>query len=143
MEKGFKFSISIFLAIILAGGLMFVYINRPYTKIIYMNWSIKLPRPYKEIYSTDSGSSFHGDGWRYHVFEYIRIDYFSNWKNGKNTAIESAVNKNLDILNVPKENRPDFTSKYSYYTKKEQDSSTIYLIFFSDTKKLFVIEDIL
>lgn len=35
-----------------------------------MNWSIKLPNLYKEIYSIDSGPGFHGDGERYNIFDY-------------------------------------------------------------------------
>src|SRR5690606_19110780 len=37
---------------------------------IKANWGIWLPRGFKEIYSTDSGPSFFGDGERYHVFYY-------------------------------------------------------------------------
>ena len=60
---------SILLAIVLIGAFTYIQVNKPYTSIINLNWSIKLPKPYKTIYSTDSGASFHGDGQRYHVFE--------------------------------------------------------------------------
>lgn len=39
---------------------------------------------------------------------------------------------------------PNFQSDYKYYIEKKYgDSSKLYLIFMTDTKKLFVIEDIL
>jgi len=62
----------ILLSIILLLGVVisaFVYreVKKTYTEIINSNWSIKLPTTYKKIYSTDSGSSFHGDGVRYNI----------------------------------------------------------------------------
>lgn len=58
--------------IILISVFLYIQINKPYTEIININWSIKLPNSYKEIYSIDSGASFHGDGERYHIFEYTK-----------------------------------------------------------------------
>ena len=137
---------SILLVIALLIVFLYVQITKPYSEIINMNWSIKLPTSYKEIYSVDSGASFHGDGERYHVFEYKNeedINLSLNWKNNKNVAIESSTEKVLNTLNISKEEMPNFESEYKHYTKeKEDDSSKIYLIFFTDTKKLYVIEDI-
>lgn len=46
------------------------------------------------------------------------------------------------MLNVPKENIPNFQSNYKYYTTVKHDSSKIYLIFIDDSKKIYVIEEI-
>jgi hypothetical protein len=117
----------------------------PYTKIIHKNWSIKLPDSYKKIYSIDSGASFHGDGERYHIFQYTNendIKQSLNWESNKDKSIEAEVDKVLSKLNVPKEHMPEFQNNYKYYTLSKQDSSKIYLVFISDTEKLYVIEDI-
>lgn len=37
---------------------------------------------------------------------------------------------------------PEFQNNYKYYNLSKQDSSKIYLVFISDTEKLYVIEDI-
>ena len=38
--------------------------------VIYENWHVSLPEGGKEIYYTDSGANFHGDGQRYSVYKY-------------------------------------------------------------------------
>lgn len=117
----------------------------PYTKIIDRNWSIKLLDSYKKIYSIDSGANVHGDGERYHIFQYTNendVKKSVNQESNKNKSIETEIDKVLYELNVPKENMPDFQNSYKYYTLSKEDSSKIYLVFISDTEKLYVIEDI-
>jgi hypothetical protein len=145
MKKLFIFLSGILLEIALYGGFIYTKINKPYTEIINMNWSIKLPSSYKETYSIDSGTSFHGDVERYHILDYKNkgdIELSLNWKDDKNSAIESLIKQVLNALNVPREYMPNFNSKYKYYLKRKQDSSVIYLIFVPDTKRLYIIEDI-
>ena len=142
---------SILLMILLITTSIYFYINKPYTEIIKLNWSISLPKPYKEIYSTDSGSSFHGDGERYSIFEYENIEDVNlslKWDNNENKVVDLAIMKVLQSeimefikgLSIPLENMPDFKSQYRYYRKWKNDSSKLYLIFVPDTKLLYVIE---
>ena len=52
--------------------------------VIYENWHVRLPEGGKEIYYTDSGANFHGDGQRYSVYKYDNEETISNafeWKN--------------------------------------------------------------
>ncbi|WP_434655322.1 hypothetical protein [Thermoanaerobacterium thermosaccharolyticum] len=145
MRKASIFLISILLVIALFGGFIYKTMNKSYTEIIDMNWSIKLSNSYKEVYSVDSGPSFHGDGERYHIFNYKNnddIELSLKWKDDKNVAIESAIKHVLNTLSVPEKYMPNFKSKYKYYLKRKEDSSVIYLIFVPDTKRLYVIEDI-
>lgn len=65
-----------------------------------------------------------------------------NWKNVKDKSIETEINKVLSTLNVPIENMPNFQSNYKYYTTVKHGSSKIYLLFFYNTEKLYIIEDI-
>jgi len=148
MKKLFKFiGVFLLIVIILISIFLYIQINKPYTEIIKINWSINLPSSYKEIYSIESEVSVHGDGERYHVFEYTKeneINQSVDWENNKDKSIETEIDKVLSTLNVPKENMPNFQSNYKYYTTwKDKSSSKIYLIFITDTKKLYVIEDIL
>ena len=48
-----------------------------YSSTLEANWGISLPWKARliEVYEKDSGSSFHGDGIRYHVFSYKYEDY--------------------------------------------------------------------
>lgn len=121
-------------------------ITKPYTEIINSNWDIKLPNSYKEIYSIDSGASFLGDGERYHIFEYEYKDITNmdlNWQENKNAEVEPTINEILINLDVPQINIPNFNKGYRYYSKTEKDHSEIYLILFPNTKRLYVIEDIM
>lgn len=145
MKKSLKFLVPILFTFITFAIFICISINQPYTKIIYSNWDIKLPTPYKEIYYTDSGESFHGDGERYSVFQYKKekdILESLNWQDGKKSSIEESINEVLIKLNVSVENMPNFKNSYKYYATGKEDHSKIYFIFFTDTKKLHVIEDI-
>lgn len=78
----------VLLLVVVIVAFVYVKINKPYSDIINMNWSIKLSNSYKEIYSKDSGASFHGDGDRYHIFQYTNdndIIQSLNWENSEDT----------------------------------------------------------
>lgn len=138
--------ISILLMILFAIMYIKEKLKTPYDEIIYLNWQINLPTEYEEIYSLDSGPSFHGDGERYHIFQYKkedRIGVFLFWENRKNREIEKEVKEILWSLKVPKDKKPNFQKPYYYYIKRKIDFSNIYLIFFMDTKKLYIIERLL
>lgn len=145
--KKLLISITIILfAILLIGAFVYANFNKPYSEIINMNWSIKLPKDYKEIYSTDSGPSFHGDGTRYHIFQYSSsndIDRALDWANDKNAEMESKVTEILKRLIIPIEYAPDFQNQYRYFITVKKGPSTIYFIFVPTSKKLYIIEDIL
>ena len=51
-------------------ALLFVPGCTSYASTIEKNWGLRLPDGYREVYSADTGASFHGDGVRYHVFQY-------------------------------------------------------------------------
>jgi hypothetical protein len=145
MKKFLIFTGSVLLVFVFLAISFYIKFNKPYTEIINLNWSIILPKDYKVIYSADSGPSFNGDGERYHIFEYKNeenVDNSLKWKSEKNDNFELKIKEILDNLNVSNESRPDFQSKYKYYSQMKEDNSEIYLIFMADTKKLYVIEDI-
>lgn len=123
---------------------LFIRANR-YSESIYLNWSIDLPDSYREVYSADSGPSFHGDGERYHIFEYRNGDEINQalkWSKGKNALLEEEVNEILDKLNIPEEYMPDYDEEYKFSIKAKTDSSIIYLIYTPDTGRLYIIENI-
>lgn len=114
-----------------------------YADIIHINWSIDISKDYKEIYSTDSGASFHGDGERYNVLQYKNSNdvlLSENFTNSKNTDMEFEVWEILGHLDIPKEYLPDFQNSYQYFATTKEDHSRIYFIFVPDTKKLYVVE---
>lgn len=133
-------SIVLFLALLMA--YFFKEYNR-YSNIINSNWNIKLSKSYKEIYSTDSGPSFHGDGERYHIFEYKNSDYLNSalpWKNEKNLVLEEEIKSIIQKLNISKVYSPNFEQDYKYYSKTQEDSSKIYLLFYPNLNRFYIIE---
>lgn len=136
----------LFIVIVVVVGLStygFINNNKYYTTI-YQNWSINLPKSYQEVYSKDSGSSFLGDGERYHVFQYENVSDIKEslvWNSNKNTMMESEIieiTKNLDVLDKYIIN---FQNEYNYFIKYD-NYSTIFLILIEETKLLYIIEDI-
>lgn len=145
MKRKLIFIIAILFIIFLGKDYIKEKLTTPYHKIIYLNWKISVPKEYKEIYSIDSGPSFHGDGERYHIFQYKTeegISAFISWDDYKNRELEKKVKDILYSLEVPKDRKPNFQKHYYYYTTKKIDNSNIYLLFFRDTKELYIIEDI-
>jgi len=135
-----------FIVIVVVIGLFFYGClnNNNYDTIIYQNWSIHLPKSYQEVYSKDSGSSFLGDGERYHVFQYNKLSDIKEslvWENTRNSIMESEILKITEYLDVLDEYIPNFENEYNYFIKYE-NYSTIYLILIEDSKLLYIIEDI-
>jgi hypothetical protein len=121
--------------------------------VIKLNWNIEFPIwGYKEIYNIDSGPSFHGDGTRYHIFQYSdREDIWRAvpWteRAGQNRHGESfrAVTEEwLDVLEVPTEYRPNYpVSDYYFYYDIQSDNSEIVIYFDEEEIKLYIIESFL
>ncbi|MGG7078388.1 hypothetical protein [Clostridium sardiniense] len=134
---------------IIVGSVIYNYIKKHniYSNIIESSWGIELSKNYDELYATDSGESFLGDGQRYHVFKFkdtedLNIDKRLSLKNDKDEILEANIEEILKNLSVAKENYPDFNKEYSYYFKTEEDSSKLYMVNFKDSNTLYVVEDI-
>ncbi len=150
MVKKFLIAVGIvILAFIVKDAFQHHILETSYADIIHINWSIDISdisKDYEEIYSTDSGASFHGDGERYHIFQCTNSDeilQWLNWTSNKNDEMEAEVAEILEPLHIPKEYLPDFQENYQYFATTKEDHSRIYFIFVPDTKKLYVVEMIL
>ena len=144
MKKGLLItSILIILLVAILGSYV---LNQRYTLAIEKNWSIQLPRSYDELYVIDSGESFLGDGERFHVFEYSgNHDVIAalSWEKGPNAKVEESITKILQSLGASATFAPDFKLDYLYSTHVLSDgTSTLHLVFFESTHRLYVIESI-
>ncbi|MBU5676866.1 hypothetical protein KQI88_10595 [Alkaliphilus sp. MSJ-5] len=116
-----------------------------YSESIEINWGISLPKGYEELFSVDSGASFHGDGDRYHVFSYkeeLKQSEIEKFSSEKNPYVEDEVEKILNSLQVSNEQKPDFSKEYYWYRKNGDNDSRnkLYLIYFNEDNILHVIE---
>lgn len=118
------------------------YSIQGYTSAIYTNWSIQLPSSYTEVYSTDDGQSFNGDGRRYHVFQYEGINDIENslnWKTNKNTIVENQVIEIMYNLDIDDMYLLSFDQTYKYVEKYDGDGSSLFLILVEDM--LYIVEE--
>ena len=121
-----------------------------YAHVIKINWNIEFPIwGCKEIYNIDSGPSFHGDGMRYHIFQYSNTDAISGavpWaeqegqsRHGKSFC--AVTEEWLDELEVPTEYRPNYhVSDYYFYYDIQSDNSEIVIFFDEEEIKLYIVE---
>ena len=118
------------------------YSIQDYTSAINTNWSIQLPSSYTEVYSTNDGQSFNGDGRRYHVFQYEEINDIENsldWKTNKNTIVENQVIEIMSNLDIDDMYLLNFDQTYKYVEKYGGDGSSLFLILIEDM--LYVVEE--
>lgn len=137
-------------AVIVTVGLVIVSGWVPsYSAAIEANWGISLPWQAKmqEVYAKDTGASFHGDGLRYHVFEYEHEDYIDlmfAWSANEHETrhyetVSQAAEAWLDEIDVPAEERPVYDRCGSWNRIK---NGTDEIIFFCDSEqnRIYVLE---
>jgi hypothetical protein len=120
-----------------------------YSFVIKSNWDIDLPikAMLTEIYEKDSGTSFHGDGVRYHIFLYQYEDYIdlmfawspNEHKTNYYPTTREASEAWLDEISVPADKRPDYSNCASW-NKLQNDTSEIIFFWDSDLNRLYIVE---
>ena len=146
--------LSIVLIIIVLGSAMFFVWKHlaDYNTALKANWEISLPSKahYSEIYSKDSGPSFLGDGFRYHIFSYKDHAYVGEmfeWESDERETIfngnySDTVNVWLDTIEVPAEYRPDYSECLFWYNS-QNDNSEIIILWDKGNSTIYVAESFL
>lgn len=156
MKKKTKIVIgTVAVVLIVLWSLNGVLSNRPYTKVLEVNWGIDLPEAgVEEVYSF-SAPSFHGDGIRYHVIDYPagneskrilnamfqieKIFAGADFPTSEQIADVEELLKDIDIRG---DAIPDW-SKYQLVYMKQQDNSELYLFYWSGTGTIYIVESFL
>lgn len=120
-----------------------------YSLTMMGNWGISLPAAAfcTEVYEKDSGSSFHGDGIRYHIYNYHSEDAISSmveWSSEEREtlycdSLSDAGKAWLDEIEVSEELHPDYENCVTWYDS-QVDNSEIVIFWDKNEKKLYVIE---
>lgn len=123
-----------------------------YSRTLNANWGISLPVKAlcEQVYEKDSGSSFHGDGIRYHVFSYEYEDYidlmfawvgteFTTLRDGSYSVAAAAW---LDEIEVPEDQRPDYEN-CAYWYKAQEDNSELLIFWDNNLNRLYIVESFL
>lgn len=144
----------IFVIIIVLGATMFFMWKHftNYNTTLEANWEISIPSKahYSEIYSKDSGSSFHGDGIRYHIFSYkdhFCVGEMLEWESDEKETIfygnySNTVNAWLDTIDVPSEYRPYYSECLFWYNSQD-DNSEIIILWDKGNSTIYVVESFL
>ncbi len=110
------------------------------------NWGLKRPETCKEIYYTDEGSSFQGDGIRYHVYTCSLSDevlQWIHWKSGLNEAVELSVRDWLSQIEVEDSYNVPFDRDYMYLKLTEDRENRAYFIWSEEMNQLYIVESFL
>ena len=136
--------------IVILTGIGILKLFPSYASTIKSNWNISLPikAVLTETYEKDSGASFHGDGVRYHVFSYKYEDYIdlmfawtpNEHKTNFYPTTREAAEVWLDEIDVPADERPDYSKCYSW-SKSQNDNSEIIFLCDNELNKLYIIEN--
>ena len=148
MKKKAVLTVTILMVLIVVVGITRLFPS--YASTIKSNWDISLPikAVLTETYEKDSGASFHGDGIRYHVFSYKYEDYIdlmfawtpNEHKTNFYPTTREAAEVWLNEIDVPADERPDYSKCYSW-SKSQEDNSEIIFLWDNELNKIYIIEN--
>lgn len=153
-QKWIVISLS-FITVLLAIGVnavIFLIKSPSYTAVIGKNWGIALPDEayFTEIYEQDSGASFHGDGIRYHIFEYEQEEFVTGMLEWKTVEDKTSYHESYSVaadewfseISVEKSYYPDYDNCLYWY-KAQEDNSEIIIFWDRKANLLYVLEHFL
>lgn len=115
------------------------------TAELYENhWDIQIPSEWEEIYYIDSGSSFHGDGERYSIYE--NVSGGSIWDSsipflkGSNDDVLADIQFVMEALAVVEEKQPDFTKPYVWARLSKEGGDYLVILFVPEENMLYLAE---
>lgn len=135
------------LAIILVESIgVGIYINycRDYFRVFRLNWNISLPTNAKQLYEMQSEANIHGDGERYHVFQYDETPKFPEPMKPVSAVPEEEQEDVLKILSsgmtVEEKYLPDFDRVTLRMKAVKKGSTRMYLYYVESSQTLYIIE---
>ena len=148
MSRGKKLAVALIAAVIgapllfFAGSLAYISLRYSGTGIYEANWGLAMPEGITELYRTDSGASFHGDGYRYAVYEYAQPDeeFDSLLNAGADEYVGELFSEIADELDVPESERPELDADYSWRVGRRPFDERDKLYMISQDGKLYIAE---
>lgn len=148
-KKKFRVIVAV-LAVIFVGSVwtgIHLQNGRDYFIVFQLNWGISLPSHAKQLYETQSEANIHGDGERYHVFQYDKSPAFPESMKPISAVPEEEREDVLKILSsgitVEQKYLPDFDGATLGMKAKKKGSTRMYLYYVESSKTLYIIEHFL
>lgn len=118
-----------------------------YVWIFEQNWKLDLPDGGNVVYEKDTGTSFHGDGIRYHIVQYDDVAVLDNtfeWNTEKGFLVgedsyKLKVDEWLNEIGVSPVDRPDI-DHCDFYYEKTSDSSELIVLLDRNLLRLYILE---
>ena len=124
MKKAVTITIVVLIVLIIL--IYFYYVSYYSNRITYLHaWNLSIPSDFAEIYII-SIVGFHGDGWRYYVFEpknNTHLPFFNEFQINKNEELEIFVNNVLDNLEADEKYSIPFGQPYLWLIKKRNENT--------------------
>ena len=137
-------SVTVAISFIVIAVLIIRNNSKTYLDTICSNWGIQLSESYKETYSIDSGTSFLGDGERYHVFKcdnFEAVEDDINWKKENNEDIKKKISSTIVHLAIKSDFELNLKADYEYYYMQKDDMSKLFIIHPLNSNLIYVIEN--
>lgn len=132
------------LAVVLMAVVVLLATLEDYTDVLEKNWDLSLPSSDGAVYETDSGASFLGDGYRYHVLEYADSGELTEvlvQETRELSSVPAQVTAILDALSVPADQRPDLDDCRCFAVSDPvDDRDKGYLLLNQSGTRLYVVE---
>lgn len=148
MKKKYIIIICVIMAIVLVLGIAWNILS-DYSYTLRANWNFELPffSRYTEVYEKDSGSSFNGDGIRFHVFSYKYEDYIDlmfTWRHMEDVTVfgesySEAAAEWLAEIDVEDEWYPDYENCLYWY-RSQEDNSQLLIFWDQEMNLLYILE---
>lgn len=146
MKKNYRLLLAI-VALVLLGSIwtgIQVKNGRDYFRVFRLNWNISLPTNAKQLYEVQSEASFHGDGERYHVFQYDKTPDFPAEMIPVTTVSQEERDDVYKILfsgiTVEEKYLPDFDRVTLRMKAVKKGSTRMYLYYVESSQTLYIIE---
>lgn len=147
MKKGLAYGLTALLFLLTLGYFVWDFLSSSYFDLLQANWGLNIPdrTSYTELYGKSTPSS-HGDGPRFHVFQYEQetpISTLVDWQydHPPIPVLGISVQSIMEELEVPEQYRPrDLTSCAWWYTSKVQETNHLWLLLDDQEGRLYAAE---
>lgn len=135
--------IGIIIALIIIGFVVKSY--SPHNRSLESYWGLQIPSDFKEVYYT-SIVGFHGDGFRYTIFETrndVHLSFIKVFYNQQNKTIEDFIDRVIDNLAVTEDKKPPINQPYYWWviSGDKYYNNTLVIVYIPKDKMYYFFEE--
>lgn len=134
------------IGIVIALVIIVVKIGSPHNRSLELYWGIEMPADFKEVYYT-SIVGFHGDGFRYTIFDTrnnAHLSFIKVFNNQRNKTVEDFIDRVINELDVPEDKSPSIKNQSYFWWIISGDryyGNTLVIVFMPKDGKYYFLEE--